>query len=419
MKDKMYCKEFVDIIDKKPLSYGETFPFTFDGDIEKYIHEKYDSSLNHMNLGPTAGQLLNALTLTNASDSFDLERLETIGDSFLKFMTTAYLFFECPKLDEGRLTELRILQISNRNLYHIGLNKGIEKLLVATKFEPKLNWLPPSYKADEQNQRLQHSVSDKSVADSIEALIGAYLLKGGHKSAVIFMKWLGLKVMSKEIDTNLLNNNDSSIWQWLRSPQSPILEHISHEEAIKGLKELYDDCQLCNFEQIIRYKFKNKAFLVQALTHSSYYHNTITDCYQRLEFLGDALLDYLITRKIHKDSNNFSPGELTDLRSALVNNSFFASIAVKFNFHKYLKYLSFDLFRVIDYFEKKYTDNEVETVKNCLNNENLSDLEEVEVPKALGDIFESVAGAICLDNGLSLDGVWSIYYRMLKPEIGD
>jgi hypothetical protein len=42
----------------------------------------------------------------------------------------------------------------------------------------------------------------------------------------------------------------------------------------------------------------------------------------------------------------------------------------------------------------------------------------VEVPKALGDVFESVAGAIFLDSGMSLDAVWRVYYQMMKTEIG-
>jgi endoribonuclease Dicer len=191
--------------------------------------------------------------------------------------------------------------------------------------------------------------------------------------------------------------------------------------VIKGLHQDYNGCNLDNFEQITGYEFYDKAFLVQALTHSSYYHNTITDCYQRLEFLGDAVLDYLITRHIFRDEHKFSPGELTDLRSALVNNSFFASIAVKFNFHKYLKVLSPDLFRAIEHFVKRFEDDKVMAIKNCfsiLNDSEVFDLEEVEVPKALGDIFESVAGAIFLDSGLSLDVVWNVFYKMLKPEIG-
>ena len=46
-------------------------------------------------------------------------------------------------------------------------------------------------------------------------------------------------------------------------------------------------------------------------------------------------------------------------------------------------------------------------------------MEDIEIPKALGDIFESVAGAIYLDSGMSLDAVWHVYYRMMKPQIGN
>lgn len=46
-----------------------------------------------------------------------------------------------------------------------------------------------------------------------------------------------------------------------------------------------------------------------------------------------------------------------------------------------------------------------------------NELEELEVPKCLGDIFESVAGAIYLDSNRSLDTVWRIYYGLMKPYI--
>ena len=44
---------------------------------------------------------------------------------------------------------------------------------------------------------------------------------------------------------------------------------------------------------------------------------------------------------------------------------------------------------------------------------------ELEVPKALGDIFESVAGAVYLDSGMSLDTVWRVFYKVMKPQIGE
>ena len=53
-----------------------------------------------------------------------------------------------------------------------------------------------------------------------------------------------------------------------------------------------------------------------------------------------------------------------------------------------------------------------------MDEEQDEDGEDVEIPKALGDIFESVAGAIYLDSGMSLDTVWRVYYRLMKPQIG-
>ena len=70
----------------------------------------------------------------------------------------------------------------------------------------------------------------------------------------------------------------------------------------------------------------------------------------RLEFLGDAILDYVITRHLFEDVKKHSPGILTDLRSALVNNNIFAALAVKWEFHKYFKAISPQLFNVIEKF---------------------------------------------------------------------
>ena len=55
-------------------------------------------------------------------------------------------------------------------------------------------------------------------------------------------------------------------------------------------------------EQILGYSFKEKSFLLQALTHASYTSNELTESYERLEFLGDAVLDYLVTAHIFSSS---------------------------------------------------------------------------------------------------------------------
>jgi len=276
------------------------------------------------------------------------------------------------------------------------------------------------------NLLTQHSIPDKSIADCVEALIGAYLISSGPRGALLFMKWLDLKVMPKAEVEN--EDPNDPIWHWLPTPKSPLLlpldDTCSNEEnerkAKYKLNQLYLGHSLNIFEDKLGYSFRDKAYLVQAFTHNSYYENQVTDCYQRLEFLGDAVLDYLITRYLYEDPAGHSPGTLTDLRSALVNNTFFASLSVKYEFYKYLKMLSFDLFRVVNAFVYKFKVNDERS-----NDYNLfiaegesENAEDIEVPKALGDIFESVAGAIYLDSGMSLDAVWNVYFKMMKPEIG-
>ncbi|EDO35651.1 predicted protein, partial [Nematostella vectensis] len=174
---------------------------------------------------------------------------------------------------------------------------------------------------------------------------------------------------------------------------------------------------LQGFEKRIGYEFSNKLYLIQALTHASYSQNRLTDCYQRLEFLGDALLDFLVTELIYSRNTNLDPGELTDLRQALVNNNIFAEIAVKHGFNKSLFQMSPEWFNKIGVFVDHVKEREARGIQDPFLTLSNDDEEGIEAPKVLGDIFESVAGAIFLDSGMDLVLTWRVYYRMLKPYI--
>lgn len=65
---------------------------------------------------------------------------------------------------------------------------------------------------------------------------------------------------------------------------------------------------------------------------------------QRLEFLGDAVLDYLITIYLYNKYPGMSPGRLTDMRSASVNNDCYALSAVKAGLHKHILHASHKLY---------------------------------------------------------------------------
>lgn len=89
--------------------------------------------------------LLQALTTCNASDGINLERLETIGDSFLKLSVTNYLYHNHIHQDEGKLSYARSKEVSNTKLYKLGRKRGIPSLMEASKFDPHSTWLPPAY----------------------------------------------------------------------------------------------------------------------------------------------------------------------------------------------------------------------------------------------------------------------------------
>lgn len=95
--------------------------------------------------GPNPSIILQALTMSNANDGINLERLETIGDSFLKYAITTYLYCTYENVNEGKLSYLRSKQVSNLNLYRLGRKKILGESMIATKFEPQDNWLPPCY----------------------------------------------------------------------------------------------------------------------------------------------------------------------------------------------------------------------------------------------------------------------------------
>ena len=73
------------------------------------------------------------------------------------------------------------------------------------------------------------------------------------------------------------------------------------------------------FESIIEYNFKNKEYILEALTHSSYSNeNKEYDFNERLEFLGDSVLSIVVSEYLFKKETNLPEGELTKLRANIV-----------------------------------------------------------------------------------------------------
>lgn len=88
--------------------------------------------------------------------------------------------------------------------------------------------------------------------------------------------------------------------------------------------------QVCAFEQVIKYRFRDVRLLKQALSHKSYANeNRLTefDHNERLEFLGDAVLELGISDLLMKHFPESHEGEMSKLRASIVNETALSEMA--------------------------------------------------------------------------------------------
>lgn len=97
--------------------------------------------------------------------------------------------------------------------------------------------------------------------------------------------------------------------------------------------------ELKKFEDSIGYSFKDKNLIDVAFTHSSYINESKdkNKCSnERLEFLGDSVLDLIVSEELYKNHKNYPEGKLTKIRSRIVCTSSFSKASEKFNLSDYL-----------------------------------------------------------------------------------
>lgn len=397
-------------------------------------------------------QILEALTAASCQETFCYERAELLGDAYLKWIVSRFLFLKHPQKHEGQLTRMRQQMVSNMVLYQYALSKGLQSYIQADRFAPS-RWaapgVPPVFDEDDTKESEssmfdherstgdivgsgQHNyesyddeemedgeiesdsssyrvLSSKTLADVVEALIGVYYVEGGKDAANHLMKWIGIDI---EFDPNEIEESRPK-------PRNVVPESILRSVDFDSI------------EDALNFKFRDKGLLVEAITHASRPSSGVS-CYQRLEFVGDAVLDHLITRHLFFTYTDLPPGRLTDLRAAAVNNENFARVAVKHKLHLHLRHgssalekqvlsLSLSCFilliwlqleitlHVLHFFQIRDFVKEVqeELSKPGFNSFGLGDCK---APKVLGDIVESIAGSVFLDSGRNTSVVWRVSY---------
>lgn len=145
---------------------------------------------------------------------------------------------------------------------------------------------------------------------------------------------------------------------------------------------------LKNFEKEIKYEFKNVKLLKNALTHTSYAYEHNISSNEKLEFLGDSILEFISSDYIYNNYKNLKEGEMTKVRATVVCEKSLYKIAKKHNFGEYL------------YLGK----SEINTGGK-------------ERPAILADSVEAVIAAIYIDGGLEEAKKFIIYNLENEIEI--
>jgi len=146
---------------------------------------------------------------------------------------------------------------------------------------------------------------------------------------------------------------------------------------------------LSKFEKKININFNDKNLLKQAFTHRSYINENPSGEFghnERLEFLGDAVLELVITEHLYGQYPKSTEGEMTSFRAALVNANMLSGVA---------RELSLDDFLLLSRGEAK----DVGRARQYI----------------LANTFEALVGAIYLDQGYQ--AVFSFLKKSVFPKI--
>lgn len=148
--------------------------------------------------------------------------------------------------------------------------------------------------------------------------------------------------------------------------------------------------KLEELEEKLAYKFNNINLLVTALTHKSYaYENAKeakTEYNERLEFLGDAILEHTISDLLFKDKNKFKEGEMSKMRASIVCENSLSRALKDIKAEKYLRL------------------GKCEKMTGGRNKDAI-----------IADAFESIMGAIYIDGGYEVAS--RTILKLLQKEI--
>ncbi|XP_041817218.1 ribonuclease 3 isoform X2 [Chelmon rostratus] len=226
------------------------------------------------------------------------ERLEFLGDAVVEFLTSVHLYYLFPSLEEGGLATYRTAIVQNQHLAMLAKKLELDRFMLYAH-GPDLC----------RESDLRHAM-----ANCFEALIGAVYLEGGLEEA-------------RQLFGRLLFNSENLREVWLNYPPHPL--QVQEPQTDRQLIETSPVLQkLTVFEDSIGVLFTHVRLLARAFTLRTVGFNHLTLGHnQRMEFLGDSIMQLVATEYLFIHFPDHHEGHLTLLRSSLVNNRTQAKVA--------------------------------------------------------------------------------------------
>lgn len=199
--------------------------------------------------------VLTAITTSAAQEPTNYQRQEFLGDSVLKFLTSLTLTSDHLRWPEGHLSRAKDHIVSNASLAKAALAIGLDKFIITKPFTGS-KWRP-LYVADQLGKPTGQPrlLSTKTLADVVEALIGAAFLDGGFRKAIELTK-----IFLRKPTWSMVEDKNEIL-------------HTTHQASESSIICPHHFVQL---EELVGYNFTLKSLALEALTDSSYMGPNVT-----------------------------------------------------------------------------------------------------------------------------------------------
>ncbi|KAJ9053723.1 Dicer-like protein 1 [Entomophthora muscae] len=305
--------------------------------------------------------LLNAITFNSALLEVNYERLELLGDTFLKLIASLSIYIQAPHSSTGKLFLSYTNVIKNEVLSHLARKQKLPAYFIAQPFEENL-WCPPSRI---KTPGVPRKFASKPLADVVEAILAASLLSVGESQSIHCAKLLGIQL------------GDFHCWEDFRSAYSqlPMPQPRDYNFVI----------DICPIQAILGYKFKSRQYLMDAFAWISLSKKDAQ--YYRLLLLGDALLSYFVVSYLYLNFPDATPGVLTAKKDICMKKSALITAMDSLKLHQHIK------------------------IPGQAGSANVLLMKS---PKSFSNGITAIMGAIFFDSGFEFEAVLAFFNRHIR-----